>query len=835
MWHVTLRGLFANKTRLALTAIAIVVGVTFISGTYILTDTLHSTFTSLVGNVFQKLDFEVRGDAQLTSSGASAVRNPIPESILSSVRRVPGVMAANGSVQGYAQFVARDGDAISSSTGTLGLSYDPNHATSELRIVQGTAPTSAHDVLMDAGTATKYDFTEGERVRVLLPNSEQWFTITGIVQFGTANNLAGGTLAGFTLRAAQARFQEKSQLNDIYVVTTPHANEQKVGGEIASVLPHGVQVVTGQTVINEETNAINQALGSLSTALLVFALVALFVGAFTILNTFSIVVGQRTKELALLRVVGASRRQIFRSVIGEAAVVGLMSSLIGLGLGVLAALGLEALLRAFGIDLPSGSLVFAARTAIVSLLVGVGVTVLAAISPARRAVRIPPVAAITGVALESVISFRRRSLGGGSLALLGAVALGLGLSAHTTGLVGLGALGLFVSVAMLAPALARPLASAIGRPFARVLGVAGSLGRENAMRSPRRTAQTASALMVGIALVSAIAVFGASASKSATASVDEALSANLIVTGSGAFANSVVPAVSKVPGVTSSSSVYAGQFEVRQSLESLKAITTKNLSSTLILHMTAGSARALSKNELLIDARTAKSENLSLGERVAVTFARTGPSTMRVGGIYQANALVGSYLVSQAFYLSHYTTPLPSAVLLRTDGRAGVERSVNRALNAYPTVGVQSRAQFERSQTKQVNVLLGLVDALLALAVLVALIGIVNTLMLSVLERTREIGLLHAVGMKRRQIRTMIRSEAVILSVFGTLIGIVLGTGLGIALVSSLRSQGVTDVFVPFSSLVVYLVLSVVLGLVAASWPARRAAKLDVLAAIATT
>jgi putative ABC transport system permease protein len=341
--------------------------------------------------------------------------------------------------------------------------------------------------------------------------------------------------------------------------------------------------------------------------------------------------------------------------------------------------------------------------------------------------------------------------------------------------------------------------------------------------------------MIGIALVSAMAVFGASVSRSATSSVDDAISADLIISGtsngSGSFSRALAEAVTRVPGVTSSLIAYGGQFEVRQSVEGLKGVSTRGLSETVILHMTAGTEQALGAGELLVDSTTAESDHLSVGGTVPVKFALTGPSRMRIGGIYKANALIGSYVVSQAFYLSHYQGPLPGAVLLKTDGSPAVERDVNRLLAHYPTVQVQTRSQFDKAQVASVNQLLGLIYALLALAVVVALVGIVNTLMLSVFERTREIGLLRAVGMKRRQVRTMVRTESVILSVFGAVIGIVIGTGMGIALVSSLR---LTDTVVPTSSLVVSLVLSAVLGLVAATWPARRAARLDVLAAISS-
>ncbi len=838
MFKITLKGLLAHKLRLALTMIAIVLGVTFISGTFVLTDTLHNTFTSLFNNVYQNVDFQVRGVAQFSNKTGGAVRNPIPESILPTVLKVPGVEAAAGSVEGYAQFVSHDGKAISSGGApTLGLSYDPDIQISELRIVEGSAPTTSHDVVMDAATAQKYDFRVGQQVRILLPGPSKTFTITGIVRFGTAENLAGATLAAFSLPTAQAVLGEVGQFDAINVVAVPGADKAVIQSDIARVLPAGVEVVTGQTVVNEQTSDIDQALSFFSTALLVFAFISLFVGAFTILNTFSIIVGQRTRELALLRIVGASRRQVFRSVLGEAAIVGLVSSVIGIGLGVLAAIGLEALLRGFGVDLPQGPLAFEARTVIVGLVVGVGVTVVAAISPARRAVRIPPIAAISEQQVESDVSFRRRFAWGASLAAAGVIALAVGLTKPAIQLVGLGAVGIFVGVAMLAPAVARPLSGVIGRPLARALGVSGRLGRENSMRSPRRTAQTAAALMVGIALVSSIAVFGASASRSATSSVDNAISADLIVTtnssGSGSFSNTVPNLVSAVPGVTASATVYGDQFEVRGSLESLIAVTTQNLSKTVLLRMTAGSPTALDAGDLLIDTTTANSDHLVVGDSVPVKFALTGDTTMHIGGIYKANALIGSYLVGAGFFFHHFHDPLPGAVLLDTDGNPSVQQAVESALAPYPNVQVQTRAQFDKAQTAQINQLLGLVYALLGLAVIIALIGIVNTLMLSVFERTHEIGLLRAVGMKRRQIRAMIRSESVILAIFGAIIGIVVGTGLGAALVWSLRSQGITETVVPTTNLIVFLILSAVLGLIAASWPARRAAKLDVLAAIA--
>jgi putative ABC transport system permease protein len=838
MRQVTLRGLLAHKLRLALTALAIVLGVTFISGTFVLTDTLNNTFSTLFTSVYSKIDFQVRGVAQF-GSGASATRNPLPESLLARVQSVPGVGGTYGEVQGYAQFIAHDGKPISSSVGTLGVGFDTNPQISSLHLIAGNPPTTSDDVVMDAATAKSYDFSVGQRVGILSAGlkSAQTFTITGIAQFGNADNLAGATLAAFTLPTAQRVVGETGLFNFIDVIAKPGAGKAAVQRSIAQALPSDAEVVTAQTLINDEETTVSQALSFFNTALLIFALISLFVGAFTIYNTFSIIVGQRTRELALLRVVGASQGQVLRSVLTEAAIVGFVSSAIGVGLGVAAAIGLEALLSGFGTSLPTGPLTFEPRTAIVGLAVGTLVTVVSAIGPARNAVRIPPVAALTDRPVDGAGASptRRRIISGAALTVIGVLLLGIGLSKPVVALVGVGAVCVFLGVAMLAPVVARPLSSVLGRPLAALLGTPGQLGRENSMRSPRRTAQTASALMVGLALVSAMAVFGASLSESATSSVDQAISADLLVSanGSGQLSDSVPGAVADAGGVSATNTVYRDQFEFKSTLATLTGVTTQNLADTVTLRMTAGSSSALGQGELLIDSSTATKDHLSVGDVVPIRFAYTGPTTIRIGGIYQSNVLIQSYLVSSVYFLAHFRQPHPGAILVRTNGSPGAETSVSTALAPYGNVQVQTRSQFEQAQVSSVNQLLGLVYALLALAVLIALIGIVNTLMLSVLERTREIGLLRAVGMRRPQVRAMIRSESVILATFGAVIGIVIGTLMGLALVSSLRQQGITETSVPWVRLVEFLILAAVLGLIAASWPARRAARLDVLAAIA--
>jgi putative ABC transport system permease protein len=843
MWKVTIKGLLAHKLRLALTALAIVLGITFVSGTYVLTDTLHNTFATLFSNIYQHVDLQVRAKAEFKGQGGIGARPPVSESLQPTVSAVAGVKDAVGGVSGYAQFVAPDGKAVTTGGApTLGLSFNPNPQMSSLRLTKGTPPVGPSEVVIDTATADKYNFKVGDHVEILLPGPPQKFTISGIVRFGTADNLAGATIAAFDLPTAQQLFNRVGLYDQIDVLARPGADNAQLQRRIAAVLPAGVEVVTGQTVANESTSAIDQALGFFNTALEVFAFIALFVGGFTIFNTFTILVGQRTRELALLRVLGASRRQVFLSVLGESALVGLLASVIGLCLGVAAAYGLEALLSSFGITLPSGGLVFLPRTAIVGIVVGVLVTIVSAISPARRAVRIPPVAAIAEVALGTPVSSKRRTVVGSSILLFGIAALVVGLAQPAIELVGLGAFAIFIGAAMLAPLVARPMASAIGRPFERI-GVAGKLGRLNSMRSPRRTAQTAAALMVGLALVSTMAVFGASVSKSATASIDQAISADYIVTPSspsganGGFSASVADTLRRLPGVTVVSSALVGQFLFRDSLSTLTGLSPYRLSETIILRMASGvGAPSLAAGDLLIDTTTANSDHLHVGSIVPVRFALTGRGKLRIGGIFKPNTLIGSFVVGDRFFRSHFTDALPVAVLVRTSapvsasGKASIEAGVSR----YPGLKVQTEAEFVKSQQNQVNQLLGLIYALLALAVLIALVGVINTLMLSVLERTHEIGLLRAVGMLRRQVRSMVRSEAVILSVFGAVLGVIIGTCIGIAFSASLKQQGITDIAVPFSSLVLFLVIAALLGLAAAVAPARRAAKLDVLSAIAT-
>ena len=546
MGRITLRGLMARKLRLALTAVAIVLGVTFVTGTLVLGDTLDRTLNNLVDRAYQHVSFEIRGDAALptnTSAGVTgtADRRRVPQSIAASVRKLPGVADVFGYVGGYAQFIAPNGNAIGNGPGkAVGIGFDPDPQLSPYRLASGRAPTTAHEVVMDKATAQKYHFKIGDSVRVLLPAGRQTFTISGLVTFGTDANMAGETLAEFDQAAAEQLFNARGYYSSISVLAKPGADNVELQHAIAKLLPPGIQVASGRALAAQLTGALGDTVSRLTTLLLIFALISLFVGAFTIFNTFTITVGQRTRELALLRLVGASRRQVFASVLTEAALTGLVGALIGLGLGVIAALGLKALLGAFGVTLPPMSLVFEARTAIVALAVGVGVTVISAIIPARHAVGVPPVAALTDQPDHDAHSTRRSRLSTGTaIALAGIAAVSGGLALPSAEVVGIGAVAIFIATAMLVPLVTRPLARVIGGPLVRLAGTPGRLGRDNSMRNPRRTAQTAGALMIGITLVSTIAVLGSSSSATTQNQIQAALTADYVITSSTVFSTSV--------------------------------------------------------------------------------------------------------------------------------------------------------------------------------------------------------------------------------------------------------------------------------------------------------
>ncbi len=847
MWRAALKGLLAKKLRLLLTAVSIVLGVGFVAGTYVLTDTMSRAFDELFRTVGADTDVRVRSRSAFDVAGAgpggggTEGRRPLQEQVLEAIRAVEGVAAARPEVQGYAQLVdPATGEAIGGAgPPTIGLSWDPASTVVVLRA--GHAPEGPDEVVIDAATARAHDLRIGQRVQVLFTGPPGEFEIVGIAGFGEADNLAGATLVLFELRTAQERFDKVGVYDAINVDGVEGVSAEELRERVQAVLPEGLEAVTSAAAAAESAEAFKEALGFFRTALLVFAGISLFVGSFIITNTFSIITAQRTRELALLRALGATRRQVMASVLLEAAVVGLSASAIGVGAGVAIAVGLRALLDVFGVDLPGTALQVLPRTVVASLAVGTVVTLVASILPARRAARVPPVEALREGAVEvSGGSLRRRAAVGTGAAVLGLVPLGVGLfgaPARAAELVGLGAALVFLGVAALSPLFARPVAGALGGPVA-ALGVPGRLGQGNAMRNPRRTAATAAALMVGLALVTMVTILSASLKASFTRALEETLRADLTVTTSGfsPFSPEVAERIRSLPEVAAVSEVRRGPFRYRGRTDLLTAVDPGSIERVASLRMVAGTVGSLAQGALLVSEDAAADLGIRQGQEVTLAFPTVGRQRLLVGGIHGEDRLVGDWVISIGTYERLYTEQLDTMVLVA--GRDGVSpgslrRAVEGSLAGFPNLDVQDQAAFREKQAGFVDQLLGLVTALLLLAVVIALVGIVNTLGLSVHERTREIGLLRAVGTTRRQVRSMVRWEAVIIAVFGALLGLAVGVGFGVALQRALAGEGLTELAIPAGRLVVYVILAGLAGVLAAVGPARKAARLNVLEAIA--
>ena len=845
MWRTTIKGLLAHKVRLALTALAVVLGVGFVVGTYVLTDTINRAFDNLFQDIDRGVAVQVQSVPAFTANGPAGGNNSqggqgerVPASLLDMIRAVPGVRDAEGGLAGYAQLVGKDGKAITTGGApTLGVSWVNDPQLSSLAIVQGHAPQASGEIAIDAGTARKHDFAVGDRVRVLLEGPPQEDTIVGVFRFGTADNLAGATLVGFDPASAQIALNGGGEFDEIDVAADPGVTPTVLRDRVQQVLPPAFEAKTGAQAAESSASDIKDALAFFNIALLVFAGISLFVGAFIIFNTFSILIAQRTRELALLRALGASPAQVRGSVLAESLILGVVASAAGLVAGFGIAVGLKGLLNAFGIALPSTATVVLPRTIIVGLVVGVVTTVVSSVMPAVRASRVPPLAAIREAQPAEYRASRRRILTGAVITLLGIGALSRGLFAGKgVSWVGLGAALVFFGVAVLSPLVAGPIARVIGKPLASS-GISGKLGRENAIRNPKRTASTAAALMIGLGLVGFVAIFAASIKASSTRALEETLKADYIVTSPQftGFSQGVAQGLRDSGAFADVAAFRQGAFGYQGRTQQMTAVDPSQLPGVLSLGMQAGSVDALGAGDLLVYKKTAQDNGWRVGTAVPVQFSRTGDARLTVVGIYTDNRLLGNYVVSLSTFQENFTGQLDAIVLAtKAPGTspAASSAAVAKVSAQFPNVKIENQAQFRASQAKQIDALLGLITALLGLAIFIALFGILNTLALSIFERTHEIGLLRAVGMARRQVRTMIRIEAVIIAVFGAVLGLAVGVFFGWAMVRALRSQGVTVLAFPVGQLVSYIVVAGIFGVMAAAFPARRAAKLDVLQAI---
>lgn len=848
MLNVTIKGLLAHKFRLAATALAVLLGVAFMAGTLVLTATIGSTFDGLYADINAGTDVQVRSAESVDPGFGTQVRGPVDESVLPSVEAVEGVRAANGSVGGYAQFVGKDGKAVGNpkrGAPTLGFSWDDDPGLSPLRLAEGSAPVGPNQVVMDKATADKEGFVLGDQVTVLTQKGSQSFTISGITRFGKVDSPLGATLAIFDLPTAQQLFGYVGKFSQISVAGDEGVSQEELTQRVQEVLPSGVEAVTGKDLTKEQQSSTRDALGFFNTFLTTFAVIALFVGVFLIYNTFSIIVAQRTREMALLRALGASRRQVLGSVMVEALVTGVIASAVGVVLGFGVAIALRSVMAAIGIDIPADGLTIQANAIVIPMIVGVVITVVSALFPARKASKIPPVAAMRDVAVDDSGQSIGRVVAG-----LVLVAVGIGLTAlglfgdNGFAAVGGGLAFTFLGVAVLGPIIAAPVAGLIGLPMRAIRGISGQLARENARRNPKRTSATAAALMIGVGVVVAIIVLAASATTSIRSTVDKGFVGDFVVASNAGFSGGLSPevaaALAQQPELAVVTEVRQTPAQVNGSGTFLPGVDPSTFGEIADPGVRAGSLSDLSgPGTIGVDAQTAKGKGWTLGDTVEVLFPDTGTQELKIVVLYDdSNVAGGTYIVGLPTYEANVLVQLDSSIFVKLapgtsidQGRAAIEK----VTDGYPNADVQTKTEFADSIVGQITQLLVLIYVLLLLAIIIALIGIVNTLALSIFERTRELGLMRAVGMSRQQMRTTVRYEAVIIALLGTLLGLVLGLGFGIALVTALADESSSSgLTIPVGQLIVVILLAIIAGVISAILPARRAARLNILQAVQT-
>jgi putative ABC transport system permease protein len=844
MFTATLRGMIAHKLRLILTLASIALGVAFLAGTLVLTDTMRLAFDQLFGKVSSGTDAVVRAEAAYTQSeGTGTSRTPIPASILGQVRTVDGVRAAEGSVSGYALLTDNDGKAVLTSGGapTMGYSLPADTALrGDVKLLTGVAPSGAHQVAIDATSAEEHDIALGSKIKVLFSGPTQEFTVVGTVGFGGQKDLGGTTSAYFDSATAQQVLGSPGVFDAINVSAESGVSQAELVQRIDAVVPAGAEAVTGATVAKESADAINEDLKLVSIMFMVFAGIALFVGSFIIWNTFTMTVTQRSREIALLRAIGATRHQVSRSLLIEALLLGAAASAVGIGLGVLVAKGLNLLMDLVGFSLPSTSLQLQPRTIWVSLLVGTLVTVAAALVPALRATKVLPVEALREAVPGAGNPTKKRAVAGLILSGLGLAGMFSALyGGASMMLFGLGLLGVVGGVITLLPLVARPLASLIAVPL-RLRGMPGELARQNAMRNPRRTSSTAAALMIGLTLVVSMGVFASSLKTSFGDVIGGSTNAGLFVTPSSAqapgFSPEVITAVKAVPGVDKVSASGWGQARFDGEDSKFAAIDPATAAAVLNLGLSSGSLSDLGTDGVVVSKSAATTHGWKIGDIVRTEFAATGKHDLEVVGVYDTKGWIGDdFIISIAAQTANAGRQLTASglvTLVAGADTATVQQAITTALADHPDAKVLDREAFEKEASGFIDQLVTFVTVMLLLAVLIALLGIVNTLVLSVFERTRELGLLRAVGMTRGQVRAMVRWESVVISLIGALAGAGLGIGLGVALSQALADQGIKAISIPGLQVALYVVLAAVAGVLAAVGPARSAAKVDVLKAV---
>ena len=850
MIRVALAGLLGRKLRTALTAFAVVLGVAMVSGTLVLTDSIDKAFNFIFTDVRKGSDVVVTGKSPFhITEGQGTFAPTIPQSLVAKVKALPDVALADGGVKSEAtQLVDRNNKAIVfGGAPNLGFSIENGDSPfNPLTLVSGAWP-HGNEVVIDENVAKKKHFAVGDTIGVQAEGPVRKLRVSGIVKFGSAAQLGGATLAGFDLPTAQQLFAKQNRVDEIAVAAKPTVSDQQLVKEVRAVLPPTAQVRLGSDQAREDAKQTNSFISFLRGFLLAFGGIALFVGSFVIANSLSITIAQRTRELATLRTLGASRRQVLTSIVVEALVMGVLASVTGLVAGLGLAKGLFKLFDTVGFTLPNSGIVFGTSTIVIALVAGILVTLAASLRPALRATRVPPIAAVReGATLPESRFARFRTVGSLLTTLLGFASLAFGLFGPNLGTkgilayMGLGALLIFIGVALLSVRLIQPLVWALGWPATRIGGAAGFLARDNARRNPQRTASTAAALMIGLALVTLVAVLAAGITTSFRGAVNKIWkNADYAITAQNNFTPippASAEAAAKSPIVEAVGNVRTGDAGAFGKAFFATAVNPP-AATMFTLDWVQGSDQTMAElgdNGAFIDKDYAKTHNLHVGSPVKLTFANGQQKTFTIRGIFDpppGGSPFGKVTISQATWDRYNENPRNLYAFVRVRGGETPENlaSLEKTLAPYPNAKVATRQKFVDNQISGLNSILNILYVLLALSVIVSVFGIVNTLVLTVFERTREIGMLRAIGMTRRQVRRMIRHESVITALIGGVLGIVLGIVLGGLLVARVNF---IQFSLPLFSLIVFALLTIVVGILAAIFPARRAARLNVLEAL---
>jgi putative ABC transport system permease protein len=855
MTRAAIKGLLSRKLRTTLTALAVVFGVAMVSGTFMLTDSITKAFDSLFATSYENSSAVISGREVVKDSASGNVT--VPESLLTKVKQVPEVGDAAGAIfdltgtSDNAKLVGKDGKTITTGGGApnFGWGIDTSKPKlNPLKLKKGTWARGPGDVVIDVATAEDQGFKIGDRVGVSAQGPVRKFRITGFAQFGSVKSLGGATFAVFQVPTAQALLKKQGQLDAIFLAAGKGTSDAQLAAKVKPLLPASAQVQTSAERGAADAKDTQEITGSFQKILLGFAGIALLVGAFVIFNTLSMTVAQRVRELATLRTLGASRKQVMRSVLLEGLVTGLVASVVGIALGLVLAKGLAAMFTALGLDLPRAGTVIEARTILVSLVVGTVVTLLATISPARRATRVPAISAVReGATLPPSKMMQRGGRNGIVVLVVAAVLLAVGLLG--TGplaalLVVAGSLALFAGVGLTASRVVKPLSSVLGAPAERLGGASGRLARENSVRNPARTARTAGALMIGLALITFVATVGGGLRGTVKNALDKQVSADYVVTSKSGFETypaGAGEALAKAPGVTLASSVRSDSALAFGDDITVDGVDPATFSRVYAYRWTEGSnasLAALGTRGAIVKQKFADAKKLKVGSPFTLTTPSGKKATYRVTGIHdpiseELDSIAGDVAIAQRAFDTTFPRPKDLFTFVKVEGGENAQNTaaLKQAVAPYSDAKLATRQGWITTRSSGINKILTIFYVLLALSVLISLFGMVNALVLSVFERTRELGMMRAVGMTRKQVRRMVRQESVITSLIGASLGLPLGLLLAAIVTRAMHTMDVVFT-VPVLPLVVLAALAMLAGIAAAVLPARRASRLNVLDAL---